>query len=177
MTTPFIGEIQVFGFNFAPYQWAECNGQTLAIRQYTALFSLIGTAYGGNGQTTFQLPNLVSRIACSQGLGPGRTQRVIGESFGEDTVTLTQSEIPQHTHHAETYFARGATNRVNIPQAGYALTSPSASYAMIQNTAPNTNFNIGAIAPAGSSLPHNNDQPVLAVNFAIALYGEFPSFN
>ncbi|MDR3508548.1 MAG: tail fiber protein [Caulobacteraceae bacterium] len=177
MTSPYYGEIQIFGFNYPPYQWAQCGGQLIPISQNPALFSLIGTTYGGNGTTNFQLPNLASRIPCSQGQGPGLTDRVIGETFGEMTASLTIDEVPQHTHNVEAYFLRGATNRVSTPQAGYPLTSPTLADTLLPNTAPNVNFAANAVGTAGNSTSHNNIQPVLALNYCIALYGDFPSFS
>ena len=174
MTEPFLGEIQIFGFNFAPYQWAICGGQTLSVTQNAALFSLIGTYYGGNGTSTFQLPNLASRIACSQGAGSGRSPRSIGETFGQSTVALSQTQMPLHSHNAEAYASRA--DRVSAPAAGYGLTSPVDTTALVSGGAANTNFSLSAVGVAGSSLPHDNNQPVLALTYAISLYGAYPSF-
>jgi microcystin-dependent protein len=177
MTSPYIGQIQLMGFNFAPYQWALATGQTMAIQQNAALFSLLGVQYGGNGTSTFQLPNFVNRLGVSQGTGPGLTQRVVGETFGENAVTLTNSEIPMHTHPVNAYTERGSANKVGSPSTGYLLGSPTNPTAILTGSPPNTSLAPNTIGPAGGSLPHENRQPFLAVNFSVALYGVFPSFN
>lgn len=177
MTTPYIGEIQVFGFNFAPLGWAQCNGATLPLSQYSTLFSLIGTYYGGNGQTTFQLPNLTSRAACSQGQGLGLSQRTLGETFGEAAVSLITTEIPQHNHTFTVYGQRTPASRTNVPKAGNGLTTPDLVGPFIANTVPNTTFAPNMLATSGNSQPHENRQPFLALNFCIALQGAYPSFS
>jgi len=174
MTTPFVGEVQLFGFNFAPVDWALCNGATLAIAQNSVLYSLIGTYYGGNGQTTFQLPNLMARAACSQGTGPGLSQRTIGQSFGEFSHTLTSNEMPAHTHQAQGFAGTG--KRSPAPAANAALTGTGIFEGYINNQAPNTQLAQGTVGPFGGDQPHENQQPYLAANFCIALSGEFPSF-
>ena len=179
MTEPFIGEIQIFGFNFNPRGWAFCNGATLPIQQNTALFALLGTQYGGNGQTTFQLPNFAGRGGCQQGQGPGLTPRSMGETFGVDTVTLTTPQMPIHTHPFNVYSQSDTGKRAASPSAGNAL-----SVATDQNAFPflapgtiNTQFAPNMIQPsAGGGQPHQNQQPYLGVNFCIALQGIFPSF-
>lgn len=177
MTTPYVGEIQLFGFNFAPIEWAFCNGATLAIQQNTTLFALLGTQYGGNGQTTFQLPNLVGRAPCSQGQGLGLTQRTIGETFGENGVTLLTSQIPAHTH-ALTLFQQSDTGkRAGTPASGNALSAPTKASPFAANASANTPFAANSIGPAGGSQPHENRQPYLALNFCIALQGVFPQFD
>jgi microcystin-dependent protein len=177
MTQPYLGEIQIFGFNFAPRQWALCNGTTLAVSQNTALFSLLGTNYGGNGTSTFQLPNLTNRSPCSQGQGPGLTSRVIGETFGEDSVTLTQAEMPAHIHTAVLHRTTVATNKAATPAAGYGLYVPADKTSAVPNGTPNTTFAPNMIGTTGGNQPHDNHQPYLALNFCIALYGNFPAFN
>src|SRR5687768_9561104 len=124
MTEPFIGQIQIFGFNFAPRGWAFCNGATLAIQQNTALFALLGTQYGGNGTTTFQLPNFVNRAGCTQGQGPALTPHSIGENFGSNSVTLTSQEMPAHTHPMQIYNQNDVSKRQSAPANGVALGSP-----------------------------------------------------
>lgn len=177
MTQPFVGEIQVFGFNFAPLNWAFCNGATMSISQNPALFSLLGIAYGGNGQTTFQLPNLITRTACNQGMGAGLTPRTIGEPFGESSVTLNQSEMPQHTHGFQVYNQTDASQRTLGPSQGSGLNIVhKATPFAPQGTTANTNFSPQMLAPNGQSQPHENNQPALAINYSIALYGVFPSF-
>ncbi|GAB3385484.1 phage tail protein [Lysobacter fragariae] len=175
MTEPFIGEIQLFGFNFAPRGWAFCNGATLAIQQNTALFSLLGTQYGGNGQTTFQLPNLAARSACNQGQGPGLTPRSIGETFGTSTVTLTTNEIPSHQHPLQLYAQNNPSYRASVPAAGNAVSNPGTTSPFVLSGTP-AGFSPTAIGPAGNGQPHVNTQPYLGVNFSIALQGIFPSF-
>jgi microcystin-dependent protein len=174
VTQPFIGEIQLFGFNFNPRGWAFANGATLAISQNTALFSLIGTIYGGNGQTTFQLPNFAGRAGCEQGNGPGLSQRALGDTFGANTVTLTSNQIPQHNHGINAFVPPGA----NAPATNGALSQPALSANRpFSSAAPNTTFAPNMIAPSqGGGFPHENQQPYLAVNFCIALQGIYPSF-
>ena len=154
MTQPYIGEIQLFGFNFNPRGWAFANGATLPISQNTALFSLVGTIYGGNGQTTFQLPNFSGRAGCQQGNGPGLSPRALGETFGANTVTLTSNQIPQHNHGINAFVPPGAS----APVANGALSQPAQSTSL-----------------AGGSQPHENCMPTLTVQFCIATQGIFPS--
>ena len=179
MTQPFIGEIQLFGFNFNPRGWAFANGATLPISQNTALFSLLGTIYGGNGQTTFQLPNFAARAGCEQGNGPGLTPRSLGQSFGVNTVTLTSNQIPQHNHGINGYLPTDTTKKVGTPVANGGLSQPSlATNKPFNSAAPNTTFAPNMISPsAGGGFPHENQQPYLGVNFCIALQGIFPSQN
>lgn len=177
MTTPFLGEIQIFGFTFAPYQWASANGATLPISQYAALFSLIGTNFGGNGQTSFQLPNLVDRSSCGQGQGPALSNRVIGEAFGEASVALQQNQLPQHNHTVTAYAERGTANKVGKPTTGALLGTPTAPLSTLAATPPNTSLAPNALSVSGGNQPHENRQPLLALNYAIALYGAFPSFS
>jgi microcystin-dependent protein len=167
MSEPFIAEIRMVPFNFAPRGWALCNGQLIPISQNTALFSLIGTFYGGDGRTTFALPNLQGAAPMHQGQGPGLTPRVLGETGGSETVTLLPTQIPAHTHpltgsgdDANTLSPAGASPAVaGVPQ-----------YRPDQNTA----MAPGALGTAGGGQPHNNLQPYLTVNFVIALQGIFP---
>ncbi|MGN7916202.1 MULTISPECIES: phage tail protein [Lysobacter] len=175
MTEPFIGQIQIFGFNFAPRGWAFCNGATLAIQQNTALFSLLGTQYGGNGTTTFQLPNFVNRTGCNQGQGPGLTPHQIGENFGSNSVTLTTQEMPAHTHAAQIYGQNDASKRQSAPANGNALGTPLAA-AFTAAGSTDSPFPPTMIGPTGGGQPHENRQPYLAMNFCIALQGIFPSF-
>lgn len=176
MTEPFIGEIQIFGFNFPPRGWAFCNGATLAIQQNTALFSLLGTQYGGNGQTTFMLPNLCNRAATQQGTGPGLTPRTIGESFGSNNVTLTQDTMPAHTHSLTIYNQPDASKRTGTPATGNYLGLPTTGTPYVKNAPLDAQFSPFITSPVGNSLPHENRQPYLATNFCIALQGVFPSF-
>jgi microcystin-dependent protein len=176
VTTPFVGEIQLFSFGFAPVGWALCDGSTLQIRQYTALFSLIGTTYGGNGSTTFQLPNLMARAPCSQGTGPGLTPRVAGETFGDPQVTILQSTMPSHNHVMTLFEQTDSAKRVGMPATNYGVLSPGNTNAFVNNVNPNVGFSPNTIGPTGNNLPHENRQPYLALNFCIALQGDFPSF-
>lgn len=180
MSDPYIGEIQLFGFTFNPRGWAYCNGALLPIQQNTALFSLLGTAYGGNGTSTFQLPNLAGRAVCSQGQGGGLTDRARGETFGSESVTLQSNEIPTHRHTLKFYGQSDPNKRKSTPSNGDAFSLPTQSTSkFFTSTGPaNTPLNI-AIADAnpGGGQPHPNMQPYLALNFCIALQGIFPSRN
>ncbi len=183
MSEPFLGEIRMFGFNFAPTGWAQCNGQLMSIAQNTALFSLLGTTYGGDGRTTFGLPNLQSRVPVHQGQGPGLSPYIIGEQTGTETHTLLQTEIPAHNHivncdgsatgrGGSTFgVGTGETPVNNFP--GLAASAVSAVYSGNHN---NT-MNPGVLSVVGGSQPHSILQPLLVVNFCIALQGIFPSRN
>lgn len=175
MTEPFYGEIQLFGFNFAPKGWAFCSGTTLPISQNTALFSLIGTTYGGNGVSTFNLPNFQDRAPCSYGQGHGLTPRQPGEAFGASTATLSDAQIPSHSHGFEVFGQRDSTKRTATPANGNALSTPGnvAGYAP-GSTQPNTTLAQHSVGPTGGNQAHDNMQPYLAVNFCIALVGVFP---
>lgn len=175
MSEPYVGEVQLFGFSYAPYQWAMCAGQTLAIQQNTALFSLLGVQYGGNGSTTYQLPNLTGRTPVNQGQGAGLTPYTIGETAGVYQVSLTTQEIPQHTHALS--IANGAAGRTSSPAAGQSLSSPGQTRAFLPGGSPNTQMHPTTIGLTGGGMPHSNRQPYLAMNYSIALYGVFPSFN
>lgn len=169
MSEPFLGEIRMFGFNFAPRGWAFCNGQLLAIAQNTALFSLLGTTYGGNGQTTFALPNLQGRVPLHFGQGAGLSSYSLGQSAGTETVTLTQSQMPAHGHVVTANNGDATASRPanRFPAGGGA-------YA---DSGDGTTMNPTVVATTGGSQPHNNIQPYLALNFCIALVGIFPSRN
>jgi microcystin-dependent protein len=167
---PFIGFIGMFGFNFPPRGWALCNGQLLSIAQYTALFSLLGTNYGGNGQTTFALPNLQGRMPMHFGQGPGLSPRSIGEVSGQENVTLLSTEMPTHTHALGAATTPGTTDA----PAGAVPARPASSIPQYAAAAD------GVMAPtqaAGGNQPHNNMPPYLALNFSIALEGIYPSRN
>ncbi len=179
MTQPFIGEIQMFGFNFNPRGWAFCNGATLPIAQNTALFSLLGTTYGGNGQSTFQLPNFAGRAGNQQGSGPLLSPRTMGEAFGVNAVTLLSTQIPAHTHQFRLYAQNNVAFRAGSPSPNNALSVSSLATAtsFLPAGAPNTTFAPQMIQPsAGGGQPHENQQPYLGVNFCIALQGIYPSF-
>jgi microcystin-dependent protein len=169
MADPFVAEIRPFAFNFAPTGWAQCDGQLLPISQNTALFSLLGTFYGGDGKSTFALPNLQGSAPMNQGQSSGTSDRTIGEASGSPSVTLIQSEMPAHTHGLNAVEAT-ATER-QPPNQMFAVGEAISAYHTGQ---PNTTMNQNMLAPMGGSLPHNNMQPSLAVNFCIALQGIFP---
>lgn len=174
MSESFIGEIRIFGFNFAPRNWAMCNGQLLPIQQNTALFSILGTTYGGNGTTNFALPNLQGRAPLQQGQGPGLSQRVLGEMGGTANVTLISSEMPMHTHYAANTGAGNQTSPVNHSWAAAKSVRQTVNlYASTSNTA----ISPGSPSIAGGNQPHNNLSPCLVLNFCITLYGIFPSRN
>ena len=178
MSEPFVGQISQFGFNFNPRGWAFCQGQLIPIAQNTALFSLLGTNYGGNGTTNFALPNFQSRAAAGQGSGPGLSNRVIGETFGSSTVTLSSAQIPAHTHALTAFSQSDPTKRTNVPANGVALSSLSISTTKAFVTAaPNTTFAPTMLSASQGGQPHTNEQPYLAVNFCIALQGIFPARN
>jgi microcystin-dependent protein len=173
MSDPYVGEIRVVGFNFAPRGWAICAGQLLPISQNTALFSLLGTMYGGDGRTTFALPNFQDNAPMHWGQGPGLTPRAEGETGGESTVTLTMNDMPAHAHVAK---ASGNAASSNDPtNALWAVGGETRGGVPLYNAqGPGPSMNIGALTPAGQSQPHNNLQPSLALNFIIALQGIFP---
>lgn len=170
MSSPFVAEIKMWGGNFAPTGYASCNGQILPISQNTALFSLLGTMYGGDGKSTFALPDMAGNAPMHSGQGDGLSQRFVGEESGVPYVTLIQSEMPVHTHQMTAY--------VDDP-ADIAGPSPAVVFGLAQGLTPwraNSDSTMGPqqLAIAGSSLPHNNMQPYLAVFFIIALQGVFP---
>jgi microcystin-dependent protein len=170
MADPFVAEIRIFGFNFAPTGWATCDGQLLPLSQNTALFSLLGTTYGGDGKSNFALPDLAGRAPMHQGQGQGLSLRDLGESGGEGTVTLIQSEMPFHNHSLNASFDAGTevSPSGQFPAVGQAI----AFYDT--NAQPTANMAPAAIAPDGGSLPHNNYMPTLTLLFCIALQGVFP---
>jgi microcystin-dependent protein len=170
MSEPFIGEIKLVGFNFAPRGYALCNGQILSIAQNTALFALIGTTFGGNGQTTFALPNLQGRVPVHSGGGAIS----LGEQAGEEAHTLTLNEAPAHAH---TVFA-SANQATSASPAGTVLsTSPRFGKRMYAPPPANVALAPSSVSPTGGSQPHDNMQPYLVINFVIALQGIFPSRN
>ncbi|MBR9921332.1 MAG: phage tail protein [Bacteroidetes bacterium] len=183
---PFIGQIQIFGFNWAPRGWALCDGQLLPIAQNTALFSLIGTTYGGDGRTTFALPDLRGRAALHHGHGPGLSTRPIGQKGGTETTTLNMTNLPSHTHTAV------VGGSVQLPVSGNEpdTDSPSGAFLSAQsddfyNGAASAGEFAGALSTnltvtngnTGGNIPFNNMEPFLVVNYSIALVGIFPSRN
>lgn len=170
---PYIGEIKMFGGNFAPRGWALCNGQLLSIAQNTALFSILGVTYGGNGQTTFALPNLMGRVPMHWGQGAGLTNRVLGETAGTETVTLLNSQMPAHNHLIS---ASSVGGNASTPQGNYdaVYVNEAGDPVNIYGTTPNTTMNVAAVSASGGSQPHANMQPYQCVSFIIALEGIFP---
>jgi microcystin-dependent protein len=167
---PFVAEIRIFPFNFAPKGWAFCDGQLVPLSQNTALFSLLGTTYGGNGKSNFALPDVQGRVPMHPGQGPGLTLHDLGETGGSETVTLMASEMPSHSH---AITAQTLPGNIKLPSSsvalsrsagGYAYTPPGTTVAMADST----------FSPAGSDVPHNNLQPYLTLNFCIALQGVYP---
>lgn len=179
MTQPFLSQINVFPYNFAPRNYALCAGQLLPISQNTALFSLLGTNFGGNGTTNFALPSLGSQAAVGRGDGPGLTPRTIGEQFGSELVTLLSTEMPAHNHGFVLYAQNNPAKRTGTPTAGNALSAPSsaASTAFLPAGVPNTTFSPQMAQIAGGSQPHTNQQPYLGLLYCIALQGVFPARN
>ena len=171
MADPFVAEIRIFPFNFAPKGWAFCDGQLLPLSQNVALFSLLGTTYGGDGKSNFALPNLQGNVPMHPGQGAGLSQRLLGEMGGAETMTLLVSEMPVHTHFGRVSsedgesFIPGPNRILGRSVGGFAYQTQSAGVASM---APQ------ALPPAGGGLPHNNMQPYLTLNFNIALQGVFP---
>jgi microcystin-dependent protein len=180
MSSMYLGQISMFGFNFAPKGWALCNGQIMNIQQNAALFSLLGTQFGGNGVQTFALPNLQARTPICEGQGLGLSSYVMGQVGGSTTVTLLQNNLPQHNHtfnatkttasSANLSSNIAATPTVGSPPALYAASKPGASLTLLP-------LNAGACGITGQSQPHSNMMPSLTINFCIALIGIFPSRN
>jgi microcystin-dependent protein len=172
MTDPFVAEIRIFGFTFPPKGWAHCDGALMPISQNTALFSLLGTMYGGDGKSTFALPDMQSRVAVSQGQGPTLSDYQVGEEVGVTTVALQQSEMPNHRH-APQAVTDPAEQSAPAPDRAFARATPGQPYQS------NATANLVPLAPeatsvVGTGTPHNNLQPVLTTNFCIALQGVFP---
>jgi microcystin-dependent protein len=167
---PFVAEIRMFPFNFAPKGWAWCDGQLLPLSQNTALFSLLGTTYGGNGKSNFALPDLQGRAPMHPGQGPGLSLHDLGETGGSETVSLLESEIPSHSHSMKTANDPGDSNR----PANNALTRSSEGSVYNSSNAGLVAMSPNTLPPAGGDQPHNNMMPYLTVYFCIALQGVFP---
>jgi microcystin-dependent protein len=172
MADPFVAEIRIFPFSFAPKGWAWCNGQLLPISQNTALFSLLGTVYGGDGKSTFALPNMEGNVPVHAGQGPGLSEYFLGEMSGSEFVTLLESEIPIHSH---TMMASTQDGGDSHPQANLLAQGIGVAQYTDKNTGPFVNLNQNALPPAGGDQPHNNLMPYLTLYFNIALQGVFPA--
>ena len=171
MASPYVGEIRIFAGNFAPSGWAFCDGTTLPIDQNTVLFQLLGTTYGGDGETTFNLPDLRGRVPIHQGTDPNTgTSYIIGQAGGVESVTLTTQQIPAHTHALTVTTATGT----QANPGGNLLANSQGPQPYIQEN-PDGNLNAQTLGPAGGSQPHDNLQPFLGVNFILSLFGLFPS--
>jgi microcystin-dependent protein len=176
--TPYVGQIMMFAGNYAPSGYAFCNGQTMNISQNQALFALLGTAYGGNGTTTFLLPNLQSRLPVGQGTGAGLSPYVLGQASGVDTVTITPQTMPAHTHMLNATRSPANTNKIGNTALPGTPGGSSLFYASASSGQPALNtFNMapGAVSTAGTNQPHTNLMPSLCITFVIALVGLFPS--
>ncbi len=172
MADPFVAEIRIFAFNFPPRGWAFCSGQLLPLSQNTALFSLLGTTYGGNGKTNFGLPNIEGRALMQAGQGPGLSLRDLGEELGVASVSLIEAQLPAHRHTVNV----GATPaNLAAPALDRVASRTSGGFGYQTNTSGNlAAMSPSALAPLGGSLPHNNYMPSLVMNFCIALQGVFP---
>ena len=171
MADPFVAEIRIFPFNFPPTGWAFCAGQLMPLSQNTALFALLGTTYGGDGKSTFALPDLRGSAPMQPGQGQGLSLRDLGQIGGAETVTLLVSEMPVHTHQLKATIEPG-DNR--LPSPNVALSTSAGAFAYVGGSPALTQMAPQALPPAGGSLPHNNMQPYLTLNFCIALQGVFP---
>ena len=188
MTTPFLGQIEVFGFAFAPRTWVQCRGQTLPINQYTALFALLGTTYGGNGVTTFGLPDLQGRVPLGAGTDPLGVQWVLGQKAGTESITLQSSQMAAHTHSVRAAGNTDVSSNSDSPSNAVVLGQATgldtaggtvAVSAYVSGTVTSTYVPLhpSAISNTGNTQPHENRMPSLAMNFCISLAGIFPSRN
>jgi microcystin-dependent protein len=178
MAQPFVGQITLYPYSFAPYGWMDCVGQLLPISQYTALFSLLGTQFGGDGRSNFALPDLQGRVAVGMGTAPVGTIYDMGEAGGTETVTLTTATLGPHTHNLNAVTSDGTTNA----PAGAVLAAAASGAPRDQNkgniynpTTTNTPLVAASVALAGNGLPHNNIQPMLVLRYCIAIVGVYPS--
>lgn len=171
MSDPFVAEVRIFPFNFAPKGWAFCNGQLMPISQNTALFSLLGTLYGGDGRSTFALPNLQGSAPMQPGQGQGLRLRDLGEQGGVESVTLLQTEIPVHTHQLKAIIDPGDNS---VPGPAMVLATSAGATAYVTGSPALAPMAVQGLPPAGGGLPHSNMQPYLTLNFCIALQGVFP---
>ncbi|MCY4780334.1 tail fiber protein [Sphingobacterium sp. UT-1RO-CII-1] len=177
---PFIGQIQLFGFNYAPRGWAFCHGQLLSINSNPVLFALLGTTYGGNGQSTFGLPDLRGRVAIGHGQSPGFSTYTLGEQGGAESVTLLPNQMPAHTHQLMVSNAAGTTDVANgnyLANGAVTIARGNTVPANLYSTSQGGQLNQAAVGVQGAGLPHENRQPYLVMNYCIALVGEYPSRN
>lgn len=172
MSSPYVGEIRMFGGTFAPAGWSFCDGQLMPISENDTLFNLIGTTYGGDGEETFALPDLRGRIPIHAGTGPAGVVRQIGETDGSESVTLTTQQMPAHNH----AFLASTENGTAVPPTGGVI-GALGSAALFKQAAPSVSANANAITAAGGNQPHENMHPFLTVSFIISLFGIFPTQN
>jgi microcystin-dependent protein len=180
VSDPFLAEVKLFGCNFAPRGWAICSGQLMPIAQFSALFSLLGVNYGGNGTTNFALPNLQGVVPMGAGAGPGLSPVVVGESLGSPSVTLITSEMPAHNHGLVATSATGTQASAANAQLARGLKGTfqsSTTARTYSSSAPDTQLAVQSIQPTGGGQPHNNMMPFLVMNYCIALEGIYPSRN
>ncbi len=170
MSQPFVGQVIAVGFNFAPVNWALCDGSLLPISQYTALFSLLGTQFGGNGKTNFALPDLRGRSALGAGQGPGLQPYVVGQAGGVESVALTSGQVGSHTHG----LAAAATATTPTPGSGAVLGTPAAGTPIYATAGTAGTLSGSAVSPSQGGAPHENRQPSTTVNYIISLFGVFP---
>ena len=169
MSSPYVGEIRMVGFNFAPVGWAFCNGAIMPISENDTLFNLIGTTYGGDGQTTFALPDLQGRVPIHAGQGPGLSNQILGQKSGTESVTLTTNQIPNHNHPAQ---ARSDSGNQGTPNNGVWANSGQSAYGTGAGSLP---MKSTLLATSGGNQPHENMMPFLTINFIISLYGIYPT--
>jgi microcystin-dependent protein len=174
MTNPYVGEIRIFGFNFAPVGWATCDGQILSISQNTALFSILGTNYGGNGTSTFALPNFQGDTGVQQGQGPGLSQYFVGQQSGTTTVTLNQNNLPQHNHVINTQASGVSSQGLHAPTSTAYLGNSDPDRLYNSTATPTLSMAPQAIGPSGTGQAHDNMQPYEVLLFCIAMVGVYP---
>ncbi len=178
MTEPFLGEVQILGFGFAPLNWSLANGQLMSIQQSTALYSLYGASFGGDGSRTFGLPNLAARMACGAGQSPGNSPRSLGQPFGAAGIALSGDNMPVHTHGFNDYQPEGAGKLSGVPATGSAVgTTNGVNLFGPQSASASTTMNGAAISLSGSGMTHENQQPSLGLIYAVAMTGVFPAFS
>jgi microcystin-dependent protein len=177
MAEPYLGEIRIFGFSFAPQGWASCDGQLVSIAQNNALYAVLGTTFGGDGQTTFGLPNMKGNAPMEWGNGPNLTPRTPGEMLGESSVTLTVQQIPSHNHMLYAGTTTNLAQQAALPTAQAQLGAAGPGQIYTTTVTPPVAFSPKAIGVAGQSQPHDNLQPMLVLNFCISMQGMFPSRN